>query len=194
MVVDAPISDTKTVTFVPIVGTGDNTISLRVLNDNQPADGESAITLIVSLVDANNKPVSNAQVTFIPESDNVTIAGGETNARGEFPTKVTNEVVESFKVFPVFEGIVGQPKTITFVVPEITVVADLSVTVVNNDQPVNSKIEVRVVARDSNGQPVKDVPIVVRLPSNAGAAVAEPSRKNTDDNGFFKTEITSSEL
>jgi len=63
-------------------------IDFQVINAQQPADGNSVITLVVTFSDASGNPIPNAEVKFIDDSTNIDIAGGNTNALGEFRTTV----------------------------------------------------------------------------------------------------------
>ncbi len=175
-------------TFIPV---DSGTIAFQVLNNNQAADGESAITLLVIFKDASGNPIRDAEVKFIDDSPTVEISGGTTNALGEFRTTVKSTVPEKINVTPVVKDILGEQKTITFI-PIGTAVKDLTVTVVNNNRQATGTetIQIDTVIRDNNGQPVKDVPLIVQLPAGS-AAIANPSQGKSDENGYFTTNITS---
>ena len=193
------LKSTKLVIFEPPVGTGTiTTVDLQVINAPQPADGISAITLIAIPRDENNVPIADVEVQLIsdsttaefdPEKGNT----GKTNALGEFRTTVTNIVAETFNVTAVADGVKGTPTTVTFF-PVGVDVRDFRVTVANNNQPADgtTAITINVVTRDASGGTVKDVPLIVQMPSGE-AAVAVPSRGKTNDDGSFTTEITSTE-
>ncbi|MDM8557803.1 Ig-like domain-containing protein [Candidatus Parabeggiatoa sp. HSG14] len=189
--------------FTPV--TDSRSFDFQVINNNQPADGLSPITLVVTFRNANNEPVVGANVKFIAESENLKFKDdskeGTINEVGEFRTTVTNETPETVKVVPVIniedgtgkpQFIAGIPKFITFEQKEIGV-GSLTVTVVGNNQPANSDslIKVSVVARKKNGEVAPDVPILVTMPPTA-AKVILPASKVTDVNGVFEFEITSS--
>jgi adhesin/invasin len=189
------IGDSVRVTFTPLEDTR-NTINLRVENNNQPADGESNIALVVKFTDVNGNPIPNATVSFIDDSSTVTISGGTTNAIGEFRTFISSTVPETFTVIPVVNGIAGTEKSVTFV-SSGSKVTHLTVSIVTNNQAANGKdpIQINVIAKDSSGFPVSGAIIEVRLPNVPGsvAAIATPAQKATDENGLFSTELTSTE-
>jgi len=180
--------------FITFKTVDSGSIDLQVQNDGQPADGNSPITLILTFRDASGKAIPNATVEFTDDSVNLEIGGGQTNAVGEFRTTVTSTVAQSINVTPVVKGIVGTPKTITFVEqpsPGINVV-DFKPTILNNNQAADgtSSITVRVVARDNGGRAMPNVPVVVQMPTGS-SAVANPAQGNTLEDGTFITTITS---
>jgi adhesin/invasin len=190
------LKSTKLVIFEPPVGTGTiTTVDLQVINAPQPADGVSAITLVAISRDENNVPIAEVEVELISDSTTALIANPKdnTNALGEFRTTVTNTIAETFNVTAVANGVRGTPTAVTFF-PVGVDVRDLRVTVVNNNQPADgtTAITINVVTRDALGGTVNKVPLVVQIPSGE-AAVAKPSRGETDEDGFFTTEITSTE-
>jgi adhesin/invasin len=170
-------------------------IDLQVINAPKPADGVSAITLVAIPRDANNVPIAEVEVELISDSATAQIAipKGNTNALGEFRTTVTNTIAETFNVTAVVGVVKGSRTAITFLPVGIDV-SDLQAIVVNNNQPADgtTAITVQVIAKDGNGGTVSKVPLVVRIPSGE-AAVAKPSRGETDEDGSFTTEITSTE-
>ena len=83
-----------------------------MINNNQAADGESAITLVVTFKDASGNPIPDAEVKFIDDSPTVEISGGTTNALGEFRTTVKSTVPEKINVTPVVKDILGEHRTI----------------------------------------------------------------------------------
>ncbi|RKZ76504.1 MAG: hypothetical protein DRQ57_03595 [Gammaproteobacteria bacterium] len=169
------------------------TIDFQVSNDHQPADEKSTITLIVTFHDSKGNPIVGAEVTFIDESPDIEIAGGNTNALGEYRTTITSSVPGAFNITPVVNGLPGETKTITYVTVG-TDVTDLTVNIVNNNQVADGEtsIQINVVARDSGGRPVSGVPIVVQI-ATGEIAVASPARDITNDDGFFSTTVTSTE-
>jgi len=177
--------------FITFKTVDSGSIDLQVQNDGQPADGNSPITLILTFRDASGKAIPNATVEFTDDSVNLEIGGGQTNAVGEFRTTVTSTVAQSINVTPVVKGIVGTPKTITFVQLGLPVV-DFKPTVLDNNQPADgtSSITVRVVARDNGGRAMSNVPVVVQMPTGT-SAVASPAHGMTGEDGTFITTITS---
>ena len=194
-------------------------VELEVLNNNQAADGQSKITVVVTPRDENDSPIKNINVELISNSDsakfcyfgenleNCSSVGkitGQTNSLGEFPVTVISEVPETFQVTPVVGEIQGNAKNITFIqtISESKAV-DLTVTVVEstNHQPATGKfkkdnsaesdaITIQVMARDPQGRAVAGIPISVRIPQGI-VAVANPAQDITDANGLFETYITS---
>jgi adhesin/invasin len=166
-------------------------IDLQIQNDGQPADGTSPITLIVTFRDAGGQGIANAAVEFTDDSVNIDIAGGQTNALGEFRTTVSSSIAETINVTPIVKGIVGTAKTITFVQLGLPVV-DFKPTIVNNNQPADGTtgVTVSVVARDNGGRAMSNVPVVVQLPTGS-SAIANPAQGNTLEDGTFTTTITS---
>jgi adhesin/invasin len=186
-VVNDIVGEQKSLIFYADTGT----IDFQVNNNNQAADGESAITLVVTFKDSRGNPIPDAEVKFIDDSPTVEISGGTTNALGEFRTIVKSTIPEKINVTPVVKELLGVQKTITFI-PMGTAVKDLTVTVVRNNQQATGTetIQIDTVIRDNNGQPVKDVPLIVQLPAGS-AAIANPSQGKSDENGYFTTSITS---
>jgi adhesin/invasin len=206
------VSSPQTVTFVTPdldvdVLIQPATIDFEILNNGQPADGTSQITLVLRPRDNTGAVIPNLDVELISESFNAVIAQttGQTNVLGEFRTTVTSTVVESFNVTPVARGttdiITGTPQILTFVqigteTPPQPIPTDLTVTIVEttNNQPATGKLEnavsIQVIARDEQGRSMGEVPISVRIPTGT-AAVANPAQGTTDANGLFTTQITS---
>lgn len=102
--------------------------------------------------------------------------------------KVSNSVAGTFTVNAT-AGSVKKSIDVSFVsaIPDDI---QLSLNVFDNGQVANGEDAVRVdvVARNGAGDAVEGVPITVRM---QGVAVADPSQSNTDANGFFSTNITS---
>ncbi len=189
-----------------------NTFDMTATPAEQPADGESVITLAVTFKKFSGEPISGAGIEFIMNSSNAKIDSptGTTNALGEFSTTVKSTVPETdIKITPVLnvknivvqgavaKDIIGEAKLITFV-PVGTGVT-LTANVVNDNQPANGTdaIQIDVVAT-KGGQAVPNVPIVVT--TDDGEAVVDLSDNQTneqglpvtDEKGYFKIKVTSS--
>lgn len=171
---------------------------IEVRNSPQPADGTSTITLVVMPRDQNGAPIPGINIELVSNPANLTLPPGKTNALGEYHVTVSSTQAGTFSVTPIAskEGeaeaqVVGQPVSILFL-PIGTTVADLTVTVVNNNQPADGStpIQLNIVARDSGGRAVSGVPIAVQLPTGT-AAIASPAKGITDGNGAFTSAITS---
>jgi len=180
---DPSVRAIQKIRFDPI---DSGTIDLRVENDGQPADGESAITLIVTFRDAFGNPVPDADVQLISDSSRVKINGGKTNALGEFRTTVTTTVPESMDITPVVKGIVGNEKTITFKPVNSN---RIQLDILNNEQPADgeSAIILIVTFRDGMGNMVPDAEVQfiddsVNLDIGGG---------RTNAIGEFRTTVTS---
>lgn len=197
----APVEDV--VTFMASVNVTPTDINFEIFNAPQPADGQSAITLVVKPLDANGAPIKEVPIELISDSTTAQINEdtGTTNAIGEFRTTVTNTVAETFNVTPIAGGVPAKkPTSVTFF-PVGSPVADLQVTVVKNNQAANGTdtVEIHVTARDNSGVAVSNVPIVVRMPTGTAAVADLTFNGNTNDrgqqvtneSGFFKTQITS---
>jgi len=205
LVKDSPIpSQSVTVTFVT---TSPQEVILNVLNSPQPADGNSGIDLVV-IPRNNGNPLPDTNVQLISDPPSLTsqegitnVLDGTTNAVGEYRTTLKSKIPGTFKITPIVwkEGetkLTGVPVEVRFA-PVGQAVADLTVTVVNNNQPATGKdeaaIKIDVVARDSGGRPLAGIPIVVQLPTGTAAVMKEltEDEKLTKANGHFSTEITS---
>ncbi|EDN70332.1 adhesin [Beggiatoa sp. PS] len=186
-------------------------VELRVENAPQPADGASAITLVVTPRDARGTPIGGVDVELIPASDQIKIASatGTTNALGEFRTTVvtatdmTETLTEALvvNVTPVAGGLVqGQPVPVIFRPVAVSIPATLTLNVSNNNPTVNEEVLITVLAQDEvrneNGDVVGNVPLAgvrVRLlvtPLDGIVFGATGFEGNTLGNGTFQTSIT----
>jgi len=168
-------SDSVTVKFiaVPIESEDEeeviqvHSITLLASPAQQIPNGTDSITLTAIVRDINNTPLSGVPVSISSSSRNVRASSAT--------------------------GFVSDSTSVTFVATTLNV-NTLDVSVVNNNQPANGTdpIKIDVVARDSSGRPVGGAPIIVQMAAGT-TAVADPSRKETDDNGFFTTNIVSTQ-
>ncbi len=195
------VGQPSSITFLPI---GSAVVEItEVRNAPQPADGKSAITIVVTPRGQDGQPMPGINIDFAVDPNQLTMVGGKTNALGQYQTVVTSNTPGTFTITPIAwaDGqeatkTVGKATSITFL-PIGSAVADLTVTVVNDKQPATGKdenaIQIDVVARDSGGRPVAGVPIVVQLPTGAVAVAKVSDPAITDSNGYFSTQITSTE-
>jgi adhesin/invasin len=190
-----------TITFIAVEVTGGEvkpeSVKLEILNDSQPADGTSKVTLIVTPKDVKGTPMAGVDITLISNSDTAKLASnsGKTNALGEFRTTVTDSVAETITVTAVAtnNNTAKDTKAITFI-PAGSGVTDLLVNIVNNNAPATGKdtdaVELDIIARDAKGRPVAGAPISVQL-NKGSPAVVHSDKQVTDNNGLFVTKITS---
>ena len=192
----------KYITFTPTAAAVvPASVRLEIVGETQkPADGQAIISLRTVVLDNQNQPLPGIDVELVSSSSTTKIATatGQTNSLGEFRTTVTDTVAEVVNITPTAKDskgtqITGAPVALTFLAIGLEV-ADLSVTVVNNNQGATGKdedaAEIQVIARDSGGRAVPNVPIVVQMPTGT-TAIANPVAANTDDKGVFTTKITS---
>jgi adhesin/invasin len=192
----------KYITFTPTAAAVvPASVRLEIVGDAQkPADGQAAINLRAVVLDNQNQPLPSVDVELVSNSTTAKIATatGKTNSLGEFRTTVTDTVAEIVNITPIAKDskgtqVTGAPAALSFLAIGLDV-ADLSVTVVNNNQGATGNaedaVEIQVIARDSGGRAVPNVPIVVQMPTGT-TAIADPVAANTDDKGVFTTKITS---
>ncbi len=173
------------------------TLTLTVANDNQPADGSSAITLSVVPRDPLGTPLAGVEVAFSSTSGSAqfSAATGTTNSGGNFTATVTNTVPGSFNVAAMAGGRVDA-KTVTFKPIGAVDVSTVVATVTDNGQLADgqSAATLTVVARDAQSRPVQGAPVsLIFNPNQQG----EPSRAvpaqgsgETNSGGSFTTTIT----
>lgn len=171
-------------------------VDLEIINDAQPADGTSRITLLVIPRDAQGSPLAGVEIQLISDSINAELVNdkGTTDALGEFRTTVTSKVPETFSITPVGAGtVIGTKKSVTFT--QIgSGVAELIINVLKDNQPATGKdedaIQINVIARDAQGRALSNVPIHVQL-QKGSIAVAKAEQKVTDENGLFTAKLIS---
>jgi len=184
--------DIKFVSSIP----DDIRLSVNIFNNRQIANGEDAVRVDVVARNGAGNAVEGVPITVRMQGVAVAEPSQKnTDANGFFSTNITSTLAGDFKVTIAVDGtsIPSQEVIVTFIT-DAGVFNDvqLSVNVVNDEQPANGEdaIQIDVVARNQSGQAVKDVPIVVLIPQGS-VAVANPSENNTNENGFFSTQITS---
>ncbi|KHD10735.1 hypothetical protein PN36_11300 [Candidatus Thiomargarita nelsonii] len=157
----------------------------------QIANGSEQITITVIVRDDANIGLSGVPVTVFATGASTAIfdqSTAESNSGGTAIFKLSNTVAGTVTVNAT-AGTITESIDVSFV----SAIPDdirLSPNVFNNGQLANGEAAVRVdvVARNGAGNAVEGVPITVRM---QGVAVADPSQSNTDANGFFRTNITS---
>lgn len=177
----------------------DINLSINIVNNNQIANGEDEIQIDVVARDSNGLAQAEIPIAVLIPDGNVAVANptqANTDANGFFSTKITSSVAGNFQVAIAVKNsnIPQEEVTVTFVETPGAAVFDevqLSVNVVNDKLTIGEgAIQINVIARDSNGLAQSGVPIVV-LMSASSVAVASPTQNQTDDNGFFTTNISS---
>ncbi|MEN8215236.1 MAG: Ig-like domain-containing protein, partial [Pseudomonadota bacterium] len=168
-------------------------ITLLASLTQQIANGTEQITITVIVRDNANIPLSGVPVTVFATGATANTAifdkgTAESNEGGTAIFKVSNTVAGAVTVNAT-AGRIKESIDVSFV----SAIPDdirLSLNVFDNGQVANGEDAVRVdvVARNGAGNAVEGVPITVRM---QGVAVAAPSQSNTDANGFFSTNITS---
>jgi adhesin/invasin len=191
-----PLSAQATVTFKDnLLDERVASVKLSVTNDNQPADGKSAITVTVIARDGQNAPVTGVPVSLLSSSDTAffEVLSGKTEENGRFTTTVTNSVAEPVTITPTAGGVKGQPVIINFVSGAIDPrVATVKMTVTNNFQPTDGKsaVTLTVIARDAANVPIPNVQVYLVSPSDT--ALFEAVSGKTEENGRFSTKVTDS--
>jgi len=171
----------------PQVANEKATINLTAIPYGTKDNGEKT----AALTDINIELVSEPEgLTFTPGFT------GKTNSLGKYPVTIISEKAGIYKITPLAwkdkeeaSKFIGIPAEIEFK-PVGSQVKELTVDVVNDNQPVGTEIEVAVVARDEGGVGLENIPIVVRIDTQSKASAA-PSRSFTDGNGVFRTKISS---
>lgn len=171
-------------------------VDLIVIPEKQQiANGNSKFSLTVIPRNINDTPLTEVDVELITNSSNIIIPSGITNSLGQYQVFISSEIAEVFTVTPVVNGIVMdnaiQILEFTAVGEEV---ADLTVNVFNDNQPADgaSNATLNIIARDSGGKPVEGVPIVIQAVTGE-IAIVSPSRGVTDADGFFSSQVTSTQ-
>jgi len=159
----------------------------------QIANGTEQITITVIVRDNANIGLSGVPVTVFATGATANTAifdqsTVETSDGGTAIFKVSNSVAGTFTV-NARAGAIESSIDLNFI-SSIPADIRLSLNVFNNSQVANGEDAVRVdvVAINGAGNAVEGIPITVRM---QGVAVADPSQSNTNANGFFSTNITS---
>lgn len=194
-IVHAPVI----LSFAAANATKPTRVDVNVLNNSQPADGTSKITLVVTPRDAQGSPITGVEVSFISDSTNVTLAGGPTNALGEFRASFTSNSTETFGITAVADGVTSEKVDVIFIPKDIPIPNTLTLNFDKSAVSVNEIVTLTVVARDQNGSPMQDVPIILSTltgdttPDISSSAIfgEKGFKANTNSSGVFSTTITS---
>ncbi|MFK5970370.1 MAG: Ig-like domain-containing protein [Candidatus Marithrix sp.] len=175
-------------------GTGGvQSVVLLASPNNQIANGENIINLTAIVRDSNNTPLKDISVS-ISANSNTAIFDKGTDVTGESGTAVfalTNTITENFTVTINAQGSTASTNVRFSGSGEIK---NLDTDVANNNQLANGSdaIVINAIAKDSSGNLVAGVPILVQMSAGITAR-AEPAQGITDSNGLFTTSITSNE-
>ncbi|NJO17076.1 MAG: hypothetical protein HC877_15445 [Thioploca sp.] len=187
----APIT-TQTITFVAPLPATSAIVDFQIKDDVRPANGQAAITLIVTFKEANGTPIKGAAVKFLADDPNLTISEGNTNEIGEFRATVSHNVAGEFRIIPVVNDIVGPPQFIHFTPLASEVIpANIQLEIIGEAQkPANGQaaINLRAVVLDNQNQPLPGVD--VDLVSNSTTAKIATATGKTNSLGEFLTTVT----
>ncbi|WP_353570233.1 Ig-like domain-containing protein [Candidatus Albibeggiatoa sp. nov. BB20] len=183
-------------------------INLIATSLSQLADGKSEITLTAVVLDSNRIPMEGAQIALSASAGTAVDtalfdkARDKTGVAGSAAFKITNTQVGTVVIFATAQGVDSEGNVsgataqntiaLNFIEPiqatQLTLVSTPSSAIADGI----STISVDVIARDSDGVTVANVPINMILGDNT--ARATPSTGTTDDNGVFTTQITSNQV
>ncbi len=169
--------------------------SLRVTNDEQPADGVSAITLTLTARNEDGTVYSGAEIALAASSDNALFSSvsGTTDANGRFVVTVTNDVAETVSVTAFIDGVSASSASFTFVpVTTESTTQNVSFSVINNGQPANGSAEITLtaIARNANGTALSG--LALALATDSDTAIFSSLSGNTDATGRFSVTVTNS--
>ncbi|OQW87585.1 MAG: hypothetical protein BWK78_08920, partial [Thiotrichaceae bacterium IS1] len=94
-------------------------VQLTVINNYQPADGNTFINVAVTVRDANNASLPNIAINMVSNSPNALFYADldETDERGIFTAGFSDMVAETIEVTAVAEGVNSLPMKLTFIAP-----------------------------------------------------------------------------
>lgn len=167
-------------------------VTITAANDNQPADGKTPITLNVVVRDANNIPLSGADVVLaVTGNDTVLLstASGKTNAGGVFTATATATKTGSATITANSGGKIGSTFINFGLQPPDAIVSQITIT--DNNKLANGKetITVTALVRDSQGRPAVGIPMVLAFETPA-AAIPDKSSGVTGAGGEFVVKLT----
>lgn len=179
---------TQTLTFTAIPNSTTavpDKVTITAANNNQAADGKTPITLNVVVRDANNIPLSGADVTLSSTSSTALLAtaSGKTSSGGSFTTTVTDSKAETFTV-TANSGGKSASESITFGAPPNVSISQITIT--DNNKTSNGKdaITITALVRDSQNQPAVGIPMTVAInPNTSGSASSAIPNKATGITG-----------
>jgi adhesin/invasin len=201
-----PLTDgTGTVIIPP---TAPTTVHLIASPQTQIANGVEKITLTAMVLDSSRTPMPGVQVSLstlpgpISNSTLFDKARDVTGGAGSSAFEITNTRSGSVTVVATAQGLDSSDKasgataTANIVLNFVDSISATQLSLVSNPNSAVadgiSTITVDVIARDSNGVTVADVPINIIL--GDFSARATPSTGATDANGVFSTQITSRQV
>lgn len=162
------------------------------------ADGESASTITVTLLDANENPVAGQGVTLAADggSSEISEPSGVSDAAGKVTFTVTNTVAERVTYTAAAGDEIDQTATVTFTpgavsVTESTVTAEPSTVVADGE----SASTITGVLLDAQGNPVPSQK--VSLVADGGSSVIAPAQATSAADGtvtFTVTDTTAEEV
>ena len=182
-----------------------NTVHANILNaDEFPilADGTSTANLEVIVRDEAGQPLKGIPISLSFPEDSFAVsvdASGETNASGVFATQITDNIPQTTSVIVTAGGRTIDPLELVFGTAEaVTVPSSLDIIPkVNNVEPNGiARASVIVIARDSGGAPIPNVPVSITSDSaTAFMQLLDSSGTlyvtgNTGDSGRFEVSIT----
>ncbi len=182
-----------------------NTVHANILNaDEFPilADGTSTADLEVIVRDEVGNPLIGVPISLSFPEDSFAVAidaGGDTDASGVFTTQITNNIPQTTSVIVTAGGRSIDPIELVFGTAEaVTVPSSLDIiTKADNVEPNGSaKASVVVVARDSGGAPIPNVPVSITSDSATafmqllGTSGTLYVTGNTGDLGYFEVNIS----
>jgi len=166
-------------------------VVLTVVNDYQPANGDTLITVLAAVRDHNNAPLANIPVEvsttsatafFVPRNK-------ETDERGLVVVDFFDTAMETFKVTMNAQGVQSLPISLTFITPT----GAIELTATEQVLPVGGTAHLTVITsqpKSSEGsskdfQPLANAPLEIKI---SGAAILDgqlPSFTNAHGQATF---------
>ncbi|MNB84812.1 Invasin [compost metagenome] len=133
-------------------------VSLKMTKDNNPADGVSADTAIATVMDSNNHPIANAQLTWhIDTPATISHSDTATNAQGQASVQFTSHTAASVSLTTTVGGKSASTTGHFVSTADNNVIDSLSVTTDNSPANGVSANKAVAVVKDSSGAPVAGV-------------------------------------
>ncbi len=164
------------------------------LENGQPANGSSPITIIVRALDHEGRPIVglDGSLSFSPGSFAVAVnLPTETDNNGVYAVDITDTRAETLTVTPILGDFRTQPLSLTFNASDsISDPANVTLSLSANNILADgtATAEIIVIARDASGTPI--VGIDVSLSSSSGSALLANAKGVTGNNGAFSTSIS----
>ncbi len=164
-----------------------------VINNLQPANGSSAVTVQVRVQNSQGFPIEGIPASLSFESNSSAIPltmPTATDASGLFSVNVVSSIAGKTKVTPLIDNYTGTPVELEFAASVPQSPASLDVIAVKSVAPPdgNSAINLIAIARDQAGVPIPDVAIT--LNSSSKTAVVDPLLGNTGAGAKFEFSVT----